>query len=332
MSRDASCPKIFALSNMLIFDQQAVASALPYDALIDALAVAFAGDTVTPARTTHSIQVPGKADGTLLLMPAWQQGAMLGIKIATVFPDNVLRGLASVQASYLLLDATSGTPLAILDGAELTLRRTAAASALASRYLSPATASTLLMVGTGKLAPHLIAAHAAVRPVRRVMIWGRRSSEARRLVNEASRPGCIVEAVSSLEQAVPEADIISCATLADQPLIKGAWLKDGQHLDLVGAFTPDMREADDTAVARSQLFVDTYDGALQEAGELVQALQSGTISRADVLADLADLVRGKHVGRSTDGDITLFKSVGTAIEDLAAAACVLASGETRNLH
>jgi ornithine cyclodeaminase len=308
---------------MLIFNQQAVADALPYGTLVAALARAFAGNTVTPARTTHTVPGSGGSDGTLLIMPAWQQGERLGIKIASVFPDNEKRGLASVQASYLLLDANTGVPLAVLDGAELTLRRTAAASALASRYLSREAATTLLMVGTGKLAPHMIAAHAAVRPLARVLVWGRRPQQAVALAGTLSRPDLPVEAVESLQDAVPAADIICCATLSNRPLILGRWLRAGQHLDLVGAFTADMCEADGDALQRSRLFVDTFDGALGEAGEVLQAIASGHITRDNILADLAMLARGEHAGRQADSDITLFKSVGTAIEDLAAAACVL---------
>lgn len=310
---------------MLIFDEHAVARALPYAQLVDALDAAFAGDTETPARSTHTIPVPNGKDGTLLLMPAWQQGGLLGVKIATVFTDNVARGLASVQASYLLLEATSGQSLAVLDGVELTLRRTAAASALASRYLSRPESATLLMVGTGKLAPHMIAAHAAVRPIKRVFVWGRRFSEAKRVAQALSQNEFEVSATQSLESAVAEADIISCATLSAEPLIQGGWLRDGQHLDLVGAFTAEMREADSEAVRRCRIFVDTFDGALAEAGELVQGLRNGDIKRADILADLAMLARRQHIGRTTEQDITLFKSVGSAIEDLAAAACVLAA-------
>jgi ornithine cyclodeaminase len=320
--------RVFAerfLPDMLIFDRQAVADALPYARLVDALADAFAGATVTPPRTLHTLPVPGESDATLLLMPAWQQGAMLGIKIATVFPDNVQRGLASVQASYLLLDATSGTPLAILDGAELTLRRTAAASALASRYLSREDAAILLMVGTGKLAPHMIAAHAAVRPITEVLIWGRRPSQAQQLAATLASRDLDVKAASSLVEAAAAADIICCATLSSEPLIRGSWLQPGQHIDLVGAFTPAMCEADAAALTRSRVFVDTYEGALSEAGEIVQAMRTGLIVREDLLADLAGLVRAGHAGRDSASDITLFKSVGTAIEDLAAASCVMQS-------
>ena len=307
---------------MLSLDSRAVATALPYAALIDALGVAFAGGFTTPVRAHHSVPVPQHNSATLLLMPAWQDGVALGVKIATVFPDNAKRGLASVHASYLLLDAETDAPLAIMDGTELTLRRTAAASALASRYLSRKDASTLLMVGTGKLAPHLVAAHAAVRPLSRVLVWGRRRAEAERLAAAIRLPQLAVNAVGSLPQSMETADIVCCATLSREPLIQGSWLREGQHLDLVGAFSPEMREADNEALLRSRVFVDTRNGACKEAGEIVQGLAAGVINSSDICGELADLASGNSAGRTADSEITLFKSVGTAIEDLVAARLV----------
>jgi ornithine cyclodeaminase len=271
----------------------------------------------------YAIDVPGAKNGTLLLMPAWTSGQSLGVKIATVFPDNVLRGLAAVHASYLVLDAKAGTFLAMLDGIELTLRRTACASALASRYLSRKDAKSLLMVGTGKLAPHMILGHASVRPIVSVMVWGRRKESAEALVEEMHDQAFDIRVADDLESAVMQADIISCATLANEPLIHGRWLQPGQHLDLVGAFTPQMREADTEAVTRAAVFVDTLAGAASEAGEIVQAIEAGLFELSNIQGELADLVRGKHAGRSSATAITLFKSVGTALEDLAAARLVV---------
>lgn len=307
---------------MQFFDQSDVAKALPYLELTDALQAAFAGSFEAPVRTHHTVPVPGKADATLLAMPAWRSGAALGIKIASVFPDNAQRGLPSVNATFLLLDASSGVPLAVIDGAELTLRRTAAASALASRFLSRPDANTLLMTGTGKLAPHLVQAHAAVRPISNVIIWGRRSEAARAIAGlpelQAFRP----VVAKSLESAVKSADIVSCATLTKDALVHGDWLQPGQHLDLVGAYTPDMREADDRAMSRCSVFVDTIDGAITEAGDIMQAINSGAITKNDIRSDLAGLAAGKHGGRDNDDEITLFKSVGCAVEDLVAAELV----------
>jgi ornithine cyclodeaminase len=256
-------------------------------------------------------------------MPCWQTGGRLGVKIATVFPDNSRHELSTVNASYFLMDATTGVPLAVLDGTELTLRRTAAASALAASYLSRNDAKTLLMVGTGQLAPHMVAAHATSRDIDRVLIWGRREQAVRKVVENFSVASFSIELVTNLEAAVREADIISCATLSIEPIIKGEWLQDGQHLDLVGAFKQDMREADSEAVSRAEVFVDTYSGALSEAGDILQAIEEGAMKESDIVGDLSELARGKCQGRSSGEAITLFKSVGSALEDLAAAELVM---------
>ncbi|MGH8193374.1 MAG: ornithine cyclodeaminase family protein, partial [Woeseiaceae bacterium] len=279
---------------------------------------AFRSQTVVPERSHHQVQVPGAADATLLLMPAWRPGGALGIKIATIFPDNIKKGLPSVNASYLMLNAGTGQPVAILDGAELTARRTAAASALASKYLSRHDAGSLLMVGAGKLAPHLIRAHRTVRNLE-VAIWARRPEAARRLADELAGESISATPVGDLEGAVRDADIVSCATLATEPLIRGRWLRDGQHLDLVGAFRADMSEADGEAVTRADVYVDTYAGALGEAGEIVQAMAKGLLKKSDIVGDLFELTRGTCRPRRSPQTITLFKSVGSALEDLAAA-------------
>jgi alanine dehydrogenase len=310
---------------MRVFDADSVARSLPYDQLIEAIEDAFRTGATVPQRSHYPIAVPNATGGSLLLMPAWTSGSSLGVKIVTVFPDNELRGLAAVRASYVLMDANTGAPRGMLDGTELTLRRTACASALASRYLSRPDSHTLLMVGTGKLAPHMILAHAAVRPISRVLLWGRRADAARALADEMHDAVSDVTAVINLEDAVRQADIISCATLANEPLLHGDWLQAGQHVDLVGSFTPEMREADTEAVLRSEVFVDTHAGATTEAGEIVQAIREGRFAATDIRADLAALVRGTHAGRNSRAAITLFKSVGTALEDLAAAKLVFSN-------
>ena len=310
---------------MLQLDARALAARLDRAALIDALAAAFRAPVTAPERLKYAIEpAQGRArGGTLLVMPAWRAGASLGIKLVTVFPDNAQQGLPSVAASYLLLDAATGVPRALLDGEELTLRRTGAASAIASRYLSAADASRLAMVGTGKLAPHLIESHARVRPIREVRIWGRRAERAGAVAQFLNRPQLHVEAVDDLEAAVRWADIVSCATLSQQPLVRGAWLRAGQHLDLVGAFNPEMCEADDEALARAEIYVDTRVGALADSGEIVGAITRGVIDPQAVRAELTELASGRFK-RSHPAAITLFKSVGTALEDLAAAELAMA--------
>ena len=309
--------------DMLILDADSVANALPYDQLISALDEAFRSGATVPDRTHLEVTAPGNADGTLLLMPCWQTNGNLGVKIATVYPGNAERGLSAVHASYFLMNAGTGEPIAVLDGTELTLRRTAAASALASKYLSRSDSHTLLMVGTGQLAPHLIAAHSSARPIDKVLIWGRREEAAKELESKLSTVSFEIGVVADLKSAIDDVDIISCATLARDPLIKGDWLQNGQHLDLVGAFKPDMREADGAALSRAEVYVDTVSGALSEAGDILIAMEEGAIMESDIAGDLEKLARGQCQGRTSDKAITLFKSVGTALEDLAAAELVI---------
>lgn len=329
----------------LTLSAAAVHARLPYPALVEALRAGFRRGATVPVRHHHTIALPGasgdETGATLLLMPAWDTDAdpgtgagagadagatFIGIKIATVHPGNAARGLPSVQATYLLLDGATGTVRATLDGTALTLRRTAAASALAASYLARDDAASLLMVGAGALAPHLIAAHASQRPIQTVAIWNHRRERAEALADAlaAENPGYAVRAVADLEAAARAADIVSCATLSAAPLVRGAWLKPGAHLDLVGAFTPAMRESDDEAARRASVFVDTRAGALREAGDIVQPIAAGAIAEADIRGDLSDLCRELHPGRTRAAEITLFKSVGTALEDLVAAELAVA--------
>jgi alanine dehydrogenase len=315
---------------MLQLDAVALAACLDRETLIDALDNAFRKPYSVPTRQQYRLQPTskGQSGGTLLVMPAWNTTGGLGVKIVTVFPDNALRSLPAVCASYLLLDATNGRPRAILDGGELTLRRTGAASALASRHLSSPDSSRLLMVGTGELAPHLIASHALVRPIREVRIWGRHAGRARALAASLAKADLSVESTEDLETAAGWADIVSCATLSKQPLVLGAWLRPGQHLDLVGAFTPEMREVDDDAIARSELYVDTRAGALGESGEIIGAMARGIIDQTAVRGEFSDLAAGLFK-RSAPRAITIFKSVGTALEDLVAAELALGANQNR---
>ncbi|HTZ78341.1 MAG TPA: ornithine cyclodeaminase family protein [Stellaceae bacterium] len=296
-----------------------VMSALDFTGTIETLRQMFRLGAEAPVRHHHKVPVPGAPDATLLLMPAWQVGRHIGVKLATVFPGNAEKSLPSVMGAYLLLDGKSGQPLALMDGPALTSRRTAAASALAAIYLARPDASRLLMVGTGAMAPQLVEAHASVRPIKQVVIWGRHLDKAQRLAHRLSRRNLAVSATDDLANAVRGADIISCATLSKEPLIKGHWLKLGTHVDLVGGFTPEMREADDEVIRRARVFVDTRDGALMEAGDIVQPLRAGVLHESDIAGDLFDLTRGSRAGRRYYDQITLFKSVGTALEDLAAA-------------
>lgn len=299
-----------------------VHAALDYGRLARALARAFAAGAQVPVRHAHKL---GDAD-TLLLMPAWSEAA-LGVKLVTVMPANSARGVGTVQAIYVLLDRATGEPRALLDGDALTVRRTAAASALAASYMARADAQNLLVVGAGRLAPFMACAHYALRPaLRRVFVWGRVGERAQSVAQWLRDQGLPAQVTDDLERSVREADIISCATTATAPVVRGSWLAPGTHLDLVGGFRPAMREADDAAVARARIVVDTFAGALAEAGDIVVPLAAGVITREQVVGELADLVRGTATGRTHAEEITLFKSVGTALADLAAAALVVEAG------
>lgn len=297
---------------------------LDFPSLIDALASAFRADIETPLRHHHAV---AREDGeaALLLMPAWtkeKEGSFLGTKTVTVFPGNLAKGLGSVAGTYLLMSGDTGEPLVTIDGHRLTLWRTAAASALAAKYLAREDASHLLLVGAGALAPYLARAHAAVRPIEKVSIWNRTPERAKALAKELADEPFETEVVSDAKNAAYDADIVTCITLSLTPVVSGDWLKPGAHLDLVGAFRPNARETDDAAVKRAKIYVDTRRGALKEAGDLVMPIAAGIIKESDVQGDLFELCRGQVEGRKTYEEITLFKSVGTAIEDLAAAMLV----------
>lgn len=315
---------------MRIFTADEIEAVLGYPMLIDVLERAFRMGAIAPPRHHHTVKLAGRPDATLLLMPAWSSaepgsataGRYIGIKSVTVFPDAGKFGKPAVQGAYLLLSTDTGEPLALMDAPRLTVWRTAAASALAARHLAPEKASRMLMVGAGALAPYLVRAHASIRPIRHVTIWNRTPAAAERLAGKLAALGLATSAAENLEQAVRDADLISTATLSSTPLIRGAWLKPGTHLDCVGAFTPGMRETDDEVVERARIWVDTREGALSEAGDLVQPLRTGAIDKSRIEGDLAELARGTAPRRSSDQEVTMFKSVGASIEDLAAAIAV----------
>jgi ornithine cyclodeaminase/alanine dehydrogenase-like protein (mu-crystallin family) len=297
---------------------------LTFQKLIPALETAFRGGIVAPVRHHHHIARPD-ADATLLLMPAWTgkdaEPAYVGTKIVTVFPGNAALSLPSIAGLYLLMDGRTGMPLAVMDGARLTLWRTAAASALASRAMARPDASRLLMVGAGALSRFLVAAHRAVLPITEIAVWNRSRPAAERLVADLRDSGLAASLCDDLEEASERADLISCATLSQTPLIMGRWLKPGCHLDLVGAFNMVMREVDDAALNRARVLVDT-DAALREGGDVAIAIASGHYQADAVLGTLFDLVAGRAAPRRSADDITLFKSVGASLEDLAAAMLV----------
>ncbi len=290
-----------------------------YRDIVEALREGFRAEIETPVRHHHDISDVS----TLLLMPAWSK-EWAGLKTVVFKTDNAAKGLPTIQASYLLIEQKTGTTVAMMDGGEITRRRTAAASALAADYLARKDASTLTLVGAGALAPHFVRAHATVRPVKRVFIHSRTIAKAEELAASLAHEGFEVHSVTDLEHAVRQSDIVSCVTTSTAPIVMGHWLKPGTHVDLAGAFKPSMRETDAEVVARAAVYVDTRDGALAEAGDLLQARDEGKFDFAHIRGDLFDLCRGTAKGRTSPAEITLFKSAGTAIEDLATAIMLFA--------
>jgi ornithine cyclodeaminase len=310
---------------MQILDAAATAAALPFESLVPALRQRFAAGCEVPARHVHELALPDGTTCTSLIMPAWSVAggaAHYGVKIVNIAPANASRGLPGVQASYLLFDASSGVPRALIDGSVLTSRRTAAASALAASYLARTDARRLLLVGGGAVARLLPEAYLAVRPIEQVRVWTRNAAKADALAAELRASGLDAAACTDLDSAVSKADIVSCATLATAPLVHGRCLAAGSHLDLIGSFTPQMREADDDCFAGAALYVDT-DEALKKSGDLLGPLQRGVITTSQLRGTLAGLCRGEAQGRRTSAERTVFKSVGTALEDLAAAMLVV---------
>lgn len=293
-------------------DKAAVAAALPWAGLHAALRGIFARGCEAPLRHAH----PMPEGGTLLLMPA-STATHAGVKIVHVAPGNAAHGLPAVHATFLLSDAVTGAPLALLDGGELTDRRTAAASVLAASFLARKDSRRLLVLGAGKVAAALAEAHHAHFGLAEVAIWARRPEQAMALAARLLAHGVPARAAASPD---PRGfDIISAATLATAPILRGADLQPGQHLDLVGAFRRDMREADGAAVRRALCVADTRVGVLAEGGDVVQAIAEGAVTPAHLAAELGELCRGEHPGRTREDEVTLFKSVGWAGEDLAAA-------------
>ncbi|MDR7034430.1 ornithine cyclodeaminase family protein [Mesorhizobium sp. BE184] len=315
---------------MLTISAAEVDRALTFPGLVETLRSAFREGAVQPVRHHHAIERPPGSGSTLLLMPAWtdfdnaeaSKDGHIGVKIVTVSPDNNAVGKPAVMGLYLLLNGATGEPQALIDGQRLTQWRTACASALAADYLARGDASRLLVIGAGALAPFLARAHAAMRPITSIHIWNRTPANAEKIVDDLRADGFSAEVATNLDAELAGADIVSSATISATPLVRGALLKPGAHVDLVGGFTPAMREADDDAIRRARVYVDTRAGATREAGDIVQPLASRVLAPEAIVADLAELARGEKKGRESGAEITLFKSVGAALEDLAAGIAV----------
>ena len=304
-----------------VIDQHFVESNTDFSELVAQLRASFAeSSAIVPKRHHHDFPNPDSSrDTTLLLMPAWHPGHHAGVKIVSVNPGNAEKGLASVQGVYVFLDATTGMPASLIDAKSLTAKRTAAASALASSFLSKPDSKSLLMLGTGALSTNLIQAHASVRPIEQVYVWGRNADKATAVCESLSDALFEIEPVSEINDKISEVDVVSCATLSPTPIVEGARLRAGQHIDLVGAYKVDMRESDDATMTRGTIFLDSFQSGLHESGDIVIPLSQNVIQRSDIKADLFQLCSGQHLGRSDGDEITVFKSVGHALEDLSAA-------------
>ena len=315
---------------MLHFSADDIDRALTFPGLVETLRTAFREGAVQPVRHHHTVERAKGTDSTLLLMPAWTDfkaagaGAdgHIGVKIVTVSPDNNDIAKPAVVGLYLLLDGVTGEPQALMDGPRLTQWRTACASALAASYLAREDASKLLVIGAGAQCKFLARAHAAVRPIKQIRVWNRTLANAETLAASLRGEGFEATAISDLDAELGWADIITAGTISTTPLVKGAKLKPGCHVDLVGGFTPGMREADDDAISKARVYVDTRAGATKEAGDIVQPIAAGVLKADDIVADLHELTRDQKPARQSADEITLFKSVGAALEDLAAGIAV----------
>lgn len=291
-----------------------------FSELIDTLKHGFSSERIlVPQRHHHDFPNPETgADTTLLLMPAWHPGKEAGVKIATVSPKNRSYDLPAIQAIYVLLNAVTGTMKATMQAKSLTAKRTAAASALASSFLSRSDSSSLLMIGTGALSTNLIRAHATVRPIKNVYVWGRNLEKAQSVCEQLKDEKFKCQVLETIADKISDVDIISCATLSKTPLVLGKYLNAGQHIDLVGAYKKDMREADDEVIMKASVFVDTFDGLL-ESGDIAIPIENGILTKEKIKGNLFSFCSGKNKGRNDIKEITVFKSVGHALEDLVAA-------------
>lgn len=311
---------------MKLIDADQVNRSLQFPALIEALDQGFAQDFGMPQRQVFSLSPdPAKHDGFAVL-PAWNQD-VIGVKAFTYFPDNAAQGYASLYSKILLFSREHGVPLAMVDGTSVTYWRTAAVSALASRYLSRSDSRKLLLLGTGKLAMPLVLAHLAVRQITQVFLWGRNAVKVAELKQRLTLllPQHEFVVVEDLAACAGQADIIVSATGSPAPVLSGAWIAAGTHVDLLGNHSPKGRECDSELIQKSSVFVDSLQNVLNEAGELLIPIQEGVFDPSQIRAELADLCRKQVTGRSTAQEITLFKSVGTALSDLIAAHLVLKS-------
>jgi ornithine cyclodeaminase/alanine dehydrogenase-like protein (mu-crystallin family) len=307
---------------MLAIDADSLAEELDYPRLVEAMRAGHRRGVDLSERTLLSEQRGEAQVNHLLIWPAWQYGDLLGAKLVSVFPGNPFPR-PSISTVYVLFDGRDGAPLASITGAQFTLRKTAADSALGASFLARHDVANLLMVGAGNQARPLIEAHCAVRPsIQTVKIWNRTSEKARHLAESLVRHGIKATVVDDLAGDVREADIICCATAATAPILDGRLLAPGTHVDLVGGFTNEMREADDETIRRASVFVDSRRFTIGQCGDISGPIAAGVISEHDIRGDLFDLCSGRHEGRRSAEEITVFKNGGGGHLDLMTARLV----------
>jgi ornithine cyclodeaminase len=308
---------------MNYFDSSAVRKALPYPQLIDALAHGLQLPIEAPPR---SFFTPNDDASCVLIMPAWKTKEVFGVKLVSVWPSNKDIGSPTVSAVYVLLSCENGMPLAVIDGTELTLRRTAAAAALAASLLARKNSQTLAMLGAGALSVPLVQAHASVMHFKNILIWGRQKNKALSVVAELKNLGIESTYSEDLSATLNKADVVAAATTATEPFIISKWLKPGTHLGLIGAFTPQMAEAEPALMSKVQIFADNRSAVLEKGGEILQAIDQGIISPSSIEGELSELASAPtRSWRNNDQAITVFKSVGFASLDLIAAELVFQS-------
>ena len=295
-----------------LIDADTLARVLQMSAAIDALEAAFAG-RLPDAPPRARVEAPA---GDVLLMPAVGEREA-GVKLVTVAPGNPERGLPLIHALYVLLDGATLAPIALFEGAALTALRTAAVSGLATRYLAREDAARLVIFGAGVQATAHLEAMTAVRPVERVVVVSRTEGAADRLAGRARDAG--LEASTGEPAAVADSDIVCTCTTSATPLFDGSRLSAGAHVNAIGAYRPEDREVDDGTVRRARIVVETREAAMAEAGDILIPMKAGVIDETAIVADLAEVVGGRLVRRSPE-EVTLFKSVGVAFEDLVVAA------------
>ena len=305
---------------------QEVADGLPYGDLVESLRKIYQVDGMSARRDLINLKELTGAEGTCMaFMPAWGPGHDLTTKIFTLFPTNPGKGLPTIHAIIFVFDAANGSLKAVVDGTEVTRRRTACMSALAADYLARRDSRQLLVCGAGALAPHAALAHATVRPIERIEVWARREEAAELVVEklQSQRGDLEIRVATNLAEACRRADIVTSQTSSPNPIIFGEWITPGTHLDFVGSHDPNKRECDDEVARISKIYVDVLETAMREAGDILIPLNSGVISKAQIVGDLSDLTRRIVDGRNSDEEITLFKSTGSSLADLAAAELVV---------